>query len=232
MRRVVALLFLLVIVVGCSHEPPAYESHYTPPPPPPKTSAVAVIGDSYTGGSNEGGTREHGWPALVTTQLDRQGVPVRFDVGAVGGSGYVNRGPKNRVFADEVPDVVHPGDRLVVFFGSRNDRGIDPAELGRAVQQALGSAKAIAPSAGLLVIGPPWVEGEPTPSILNVRDALRTEAEAAGATFVDPIAEGWFAGQPNLIGTDNVHPNDAGHVYMADKIAPVIAAQLQQPATP
>ena len=42
----------------------------------------------------------------------------------------------------------------------------------------------------------------------------------AGAAFVDPIAERWFVGQPGLIGADGVHPTDAGHEYMADKIAP------------
>ena len=47
-----------------------------------------------------------------------------------------------------------------------------------------------------------------------------------GATWIDPIAERWFVGRPDLIGADGVHPTDAGHAYMADKIAPLIAAQL------
>lgn len=225
--RFIAAVLILFVLAGCSQPPPP------PPPPPPRLSVVAVIGDSYTGGSNEGGTREHGWPALVTTQLDRQGVPVKFDVGAIGGSGYVNRGPKNnKVFADELPAVVHPGSRLVVFFGSRNDRGVPAAEYATAVHSTFAQAKVLAPTARLLVIGPPWVDGSPPPTALEMRDALRAEAESAGATFVDPMAEGWFADQQGLIGADNVHPNDAGHVYMANKIAPLIAAQLQQPATP
>ena len=48
----------------------------------------------------------------------------------------------------------------------------------------------------------------------------------AGATFVDPIAERWFVDRPDLIGRDGVHPTDAGHAYMADKIAPLIGAEL------
>ncbi|MDT4998170.1 MAG: hypothetical protein QOK12_275, partial [Mycobacterium sp.] len=47
-----------------------------------------------------------------------------------------------------------------------------------------------------------------------------------GATWIDPIAERWFVGRPDLIGADGVHPTDAGHAYMAGKIAPLIAAQL------
>ncbi|MEN0140388.1 MAG: SGNH/GDSL hydrolase family protein, partial [Rhodococcus sp. (in: high G+C Gram-positive bacteria)] len=42
----------------------------------------------------------------------------------------------------------------------------------------------------------------------------------------DPIAAGWFVDRPDLIGRDGVHPTNAGHVYMADKIAPLIGAQL------
>ena len=44
--------------------------------------------------------------------------------------------------------------------------------------------------------------------------------------FVDPLAEGWFVGRPDLIGADGVHPNDAGHAYLAEKIAPLIRSQL------
>jgi len=47
-----------------------------------------------------------------------------------------------------------------------------------------------------------------------------------GAAFVDPIAEGWFVGRPDLIGADGVHPTDAGHLYMAERIAPQIYRQL------
>ena len=53
-------------------------------------------------------------------------------------------------------------------------------------------------------------------------------ARAVGATFVDPLADGWFVGRPELIGADGVHPTDAGQAYMADKIAPLIRAQLPE----
>ena len=35
-------------------------------------------------------------------------------------------------------------------------------------------------------------------------------------------------GRPELIGGDGVHPTDAGHAYMADKIAPLIGAELNR----
>ena len=55
---------------------------------------------------------------------------------------------------------------------------------------------------------------------------LGSEAHAVGAEFVDPIADRWFVDRPDLIGADGVHPTDAGHAYMADKIVPLVSALL------
>ena len=52
---------------------------------------------------------------------------------------------------------------------------------------------------------------------------------STGAVFVDPIAEAWFIDRPDLIGPDGIHPTNAGHAYVADKIAPLIAQPLQSP---
>ena len=47
--------------------------------------------------------------------------------------------------------------------------------------------------------------------MLQIRDVLSAAAAAAGAAFVDPIADRWFVDRPDLIGADGVHPTDAGH---------------------
>ena len=87
-------------------------------------------------------------------------------------------------------------------------------------------ARHTAPDARVLVIGPPWPTAAPPPAVLTIRNSLRAQAAAIGATFVDPIDAGWFVGRPDLIGHDGVHPTDAGHVYLAEKIAPLIYSQL------
>ncbi|MGA7055683.1 MAG: SGNH/GDSL hydrolase family protein, partial [Mycobacterium sp.] len=46
--------------------------------------------------------------------------------------------------------------------------------------------------------------------------------------FVDPIGDRWFVDRPDLIGADGVHPTDAGHAYLAAKIAPLIRMQLSE----
>ena len=89
-------------------------------------------------------------------------------------------------------------------------------------------ARRIAPSSKLLVIGPPWTDPirRWMSSMFATSSAVRPTTP--GATFVDPISEGWFVGRPDLIGPDGIHPNDAGHAYMAEKIAPLIHAQLSR----
>lgn len=187
---------------------------------------VAVIGDSYTTGGDLGGLGPNGWTARAWKGLAQYRIPITADVGAEGGAGYGTRGNRGSVFEDLTARTVKPDDVLVVFFGSRNDQNVDPARLSILAYGTFGLARRIAPSATFLVIGPPWPTADPPAAIVRIRDALQYQANVAGATFIDPIAEGWFVGQPGLIGADGVHPTDAGHQYMADKIVPLIAAQL------
>ncbi|WP_193048015.1 Rv0518 family GDSL lipase [Mycolicibacterium baixiangningiae] len=193
-------------------------------------SRVAVVGDSYTTGSNEGGEGTRGWTTRAWQLLAHQGLPVRADVAAEGGAGYGARGNRGSVFEDLTARAVKNDDHLVVFYGSRNDQNVEPTLLSIMVYGAFQLARRNAPEARFLVIGPPWPTADPPPAIMRIRDTLRYQAGLARAAFVDPIAERWFVDDPTLIGADGVHPTDAGHVYMADKIAPLIATQLTRRA--
>ncbi|WP_370062635.1 GDSL lipase [Mycobacterium sp. MAA66] len=187
---------------------------------------IAVVSDSYTTGTNMGGLGPRGWTALAWGQLAEQGLRIDPDVAAEGRAGYWQRGDHGSVFGDLTTRAVQPDDRLVVFFGSRNDQGADPLQLSGLTHDAFDLAHRIAPGARLLVIGPPWPTADVPPAVLQIRDVLRMQAGFAGATFIDPIAERWFVDNPSLIGADGVHPTDAGHAYLAGRIAPLIRSQL------
>ncbi|YCU77333.1 Rv0518 family GDSL lipase [Mycobacteroides abscessus] len=187
---------------------------------------VAVVSDSYTTGTKEGGLGAKSWTSIAWRILNREGVRVSADVAAEGRAGYGVRGDHGSVFADLTGRVVHPDDELVVFFGSRNDQGVDPETYAEVTRNTLESARRMAPAAKLLVIGPPWPTADVPEVVTQLRDILYTEARAVGASWVDPLAERWFVGRPELIGSDGVHPNDAGHAYLADKIAPLIGTRL------
>lgn len=194
---------------------------------------VAVVGDSYTSGSPAGGHGPQSWIAVVTDQLQKRGVPIKPVIGAVGASGYVAPGhQKAGTFNDQVIKVAGYNERLIVLFGSRNDAQVPAEQLTPAVQHTLNEAKQLVPHGKLLVISPVWPNSTPSLDILRTRDVLKAEAAAAGAAFVDTIADHWFWDRPDLIGPDGVHPTDAGHVYMAERIAPVMAQLLASTQTP
>lgn len=189
-------------------------------------SRVAVVGDSYTNGTDWGGLGGAGWPAQAWQILAEQGRPVVADVAAEGRAGYGVRGDRGSIFLDLTARAVQPDDRLVVFFGSRNDQPVAVTDVVNQARDAFGLVRATAPSARVLVIGPPWPTADVPVEILRIRDALAAVARSSGARFVDPLAEGWFVGRPDLIAADGVHPTDAGHRYLAEKIARLMGAQL------
>ena len=218
-------LALMLAAIGQHPQPvPRYETLSLESP----VDHIAVIGDSYTTGTNEGGLGAATWTARAWQLLARQGVQVTADVASEGRAGYGVRGDHNSLFVDLTARAVKPDDVLVVFFGSRNDQGVDPVSLWTMANTNFDLVRRTAPAARLLVIGPPWPTADVPAAVLQIRDILGAAARTAGATFIDPLADGWFVGRPELIGADGVHPTDAGHAYMADKIAPLIRSQLPQ----
>lgn len=188
---------------------------------PADVKHVAVIGDSYTSGA--GATP---WPKLVWQRLAHDGITVEAHVRGEGGSGYVTPGHQGTTFGQRVAQVVGPGDQVVVFFGSRNDRHADHRELADRARDAFEQANQRAPQAKLLVIGPVWPSAPAPPEIIAVRDVLCEQATRAGAAFVDPVAEGWLVDRPDLIQDDGIHPNDVGQAVLAESITSSIRSEL------
>jgi lysophospholipase L1-like esterase len=223
--RLITAILSLALWAGVWGEPPIVVSHmetvvlgYS--------NRIAVIGDSYTTGGALGGQGPKSWTNRAWQEIARDRMPVTADVNAEGGAGYGTRGSHGSVFEDLASAVVKPDDALVVFFGSRNDQNVDPTQLSVLAYGTFQLARQMAPRATFLVIGPPWPTANPPDAVLRIRDALHYQAGLAGAVWVDPIAERWFVGHPELIGADGIHPTDAGHEYLADKIAPLIESRL------
>ena len=71
------------------------------------------------------------------------------------------------------------------------------------------------------MIGQSWTSTSPPSSVTDLRDTLRTEATAAGATFIDPLAERWFVTDTTqLVSRDGVTLTDQGHRYLAEQLQP------------
>ena len=226
MSRLATFVVSLGVLVGVVIQHPPRVRAYDALTVDFRLNHVAVIGDSYTTGTNEGGMGPQSWTARAFHALDKRGERIAPDVAAEGRAGYGVPGDHGSVFEDLTARAVKPDDALVVFFGSRNDQGVDPWVLTERARSSFDLARRVAPSARLLVIGPPWPTADVPQSVLQIRDVLGATAGSVGAAFIDPIAERWFVGRPDLIGADGVHPTDAGHAYLADKIAPLIGSQL------
>jgi len=198
--------------------------HNVPSPKPIVTQHILVIGDSLTQGSPESTVT---WPALVWPTLAASVGIVDPVIAGEGASGYVHPGNAGSTFGERATMYVNPKDELVVFFGSSNDSVASASVLASAAHVAFANTKAAAPAAKLLVIGPVATNPTPGPGLARIPGILRSEALAVGAVFVDPIAEGWLATDPELIGSDRVHPNDAGQKYLAEQIGPLMRNALQ-----
>lgn len=185
--------------------------------PRPETVDVAVLGDSYTSGSPQD-TRE--WPAIVSSDLH-----IVIQNLAVGGTGLVAVNPQlpgSTPFVGRAK-LISPRARVVLVFGSRNDAGFSAATCKAAALRTFRAVRSVNRSAALVVVSAAWVNGNPPKSILDTRDGVREAARAVGAEYIDPIQQGWFGqGVPGLIGADGVHPTNAGHRLLAEKMEAIL----------
>lgn len=194
----------------------------------PSEQLISFVGDSYTNGAGTDSGAAHRFPALVAAQFGAQKQVLGFN-----GSGYVARGPKPyNVTFPEAAARVNPTAKVVVVLGSRNDTA-PRSEVESAAKKTFATVREVAPHARIVVFGPPWINGLPTDQIKSDREAVKAAAKSADVEFHDPLADGWFAerskirdGKSTMIASDHIHPNDAGHAYIADRIASALVPAL------
>jgi lysophospholipase L1-like esterase len=157
---------------------------------------------------------------------------------ARGGTGYITPGSfatlADRVAADVV--AWNP-NRLIVWAGYNDNTG-NQTSIGTAAASLYATIKAGLPQCEVYVLGCWCPTASPATSITNTDATLRTAAAAAGFPFISPVTgsiydssgtlvatHGPFITSGNIagyIGADNVHPTDAGHVYLSRRITAAI----------
>jgi lysophospholipase L1-like esterase len=195
----------------------------TPPSPTARNPVLAFYGDWYVSGTDQGGRGPAGWPAIVSERIGAEGLVPHAapDAGYVAASAAT--GDTFLSLAESDPE---PAADVTIVFGGRNDYRAGPAEITAAAIRTFETIRAAAPQTQLLVIGPAWTDAVVPPELPPIRNAVQEAAAAAGATFVDPLAEGWLFDDPELLGADGISPSDAGHAYLADRIEPVVRQLL------
>ena len=193
---------------------------------------IAIVGDSFTSGTPLGGEDDANWTQVLDTLLDSTEVPHTVSVESGNGSGYSSPGVRGLTFAQMADTVIESETDLVIVFGSVNDAGEPEESYAADVAATLAGIRERVPSATLLVVGPAWVDARIPPEVERLEEVLRVESLRAEADFVNPLEKRWFF-DPNrsnvvgLISTDGLHPTDAGHRYLAERMAELVILELR-----
>jgi len=192
-----------------------------PPGQPPPADLVAFYGDSFTSGYAGMGVGERNWTTLAARAAGA--TPVN---NAIGGTGYVQC-PGGVTFPSAVADMPVPDAAVQVVMGGFNDRLItEPGAVAAAARTTFRLLQLTNPAAGLLVIGLQWPNAAPPGLMYRHRDAVRDAALRAGAAWLDPLDERWFFDGALIWPGDGIHPTDAGHVFIAERVRPHLVAAL------
>ncbi|RFS81046.1 SGNH/GDSL hydrolase family protein [Actinomadura spongiicola] len=184
-------------------------------------SMVMFLGDSYTVGDR--GLDPEATFASATARL------LGWQVVAAGraGAGFVNKSAGAAylgLFEGQLG--WRPAPDLLIVSGGHNDWRVPAPQVAAAAHLVLDRAKRRWPGTHIVLMGPLWGSGEPTPGAVAVRNALKHLAGQLAVPFVDPIGERWITGTRKartgnafrFIKRDGTHPTPAGHRYMATRL--------------
>lgn len=215
-------LVIALLAAGCNSDPeePRRERD--------GRAVVAVIGDSYMAGFGASSAENSMGPQMAGR--------LHMDLAnfAVGGTGYLNGGPYggNQSYQVQAGSAIVADANLYVVEGALNDWSLIYVDKTATLDDLKAAAGALyerlADEEGtdnVVVVGPSWPYESEDPGIVEVNDALKAEAEAAGLAYVDALEENWINTENNdeYIGPDMVHPNDLGHTYLGRKFATAIS---------
>lgn len=215
---VAAVLLMMLVGVGAviRAQRPGTPGEYVPqdlPAPAPNLPLVVFIGDSYVAGA--GATaRNSRWTTLAARELGWEEVNRgRGGTGYVAASGLAGCG---RDYCPSFPEMLAaPFDRtpdIVVISGGRND----PTELDEfraGVEATLVKVRTIWPDAELVVTNPLW-DDDLTPPSMTAKQTIVLEVAAAHGVLVLDLGQP-LQDRPDLVASDGVQPNDAGHRTIA-----------------
>jgi lysophospholipase L1-like esterase len=209
---------------------------------------IMGFGDSITDGSAQNQGAGQG------TWLKRfgrlTGSPDTWDQSR-GSTGYITPGTFTTLPLRAPRDVVPYQPDVVVMWAGYNDQTIDPVALEQIRQAAINTINII--QAGVpnvdIIMGGVWEpSGTPSQSPLLTNAVLKQVAFSKDLAFVEPITGlvydryenvvynnggPWITttNAPVFVGADNVHPNNAGHQYLANKWFAAYASLYQRDRT-
>ncbi|MDP9435289.1 MAG: SGNH/GDSL hydrolase family protein [Actinomycetota bacterium] len=168
-------------------------------------------------------------PRMAEVAARRLGWAQPVVVGA-GGTGYLTSRTRDGIRVGPYPERIKAAVDgayydVVVVAGGNNDatRAFDPGKFEAAVRTVLQQVRSSLPEAHIVLLGPYSPTGQ---GYVEQRRIERAEAQRVGAAFIDQVAQGWMRGRPNLLHTDEFHPNDAGQTHLGVQVAAALREVL------
>lgn len=175
---------------------------------------MAVFGDSYVQGTGAVQGQQH-VGALIPHLL---GLDHYWE--GVGGSGWTSAGadaPATRI-EQRIGALNRKPDFLFLPFGYNNNAAVDFAPLEAAFDAAMVACRTFLPQTKV-IIGGPWTPLGSTAGLTNVKNFQIAKAAQYGLPFIDTENIVNSVNRVLYTGGDNVHPNVAGHYFLAQRIA-------------
>ena len=194
-----------------------------------KPMKVVVVGDSSRGTRLRAVWDQRAGTNWISANCAKM-IDITAHISDEVGSGYVARGNKGTTFGDKVHSLVEPGDNIVIIFGGTSDAAEKPESVEAAVSDAFSmcARHRRVPSRSLSVRFPPQqIRGRRCLGSATLSSGRRQKL----TVFVDPIADQWLVGDPNLTRQYGLGATDAGHAYIADKLLPIIQRVLVSAAS-
>ena len=216
-------------------------------PPPAIALRLFYIGDSYAGATGEGEwiTTGHG---MMLGVADRLGIRDVWGA-AIGGAGYLNGLGSVATRESRVQDAVDArADCVIVALGVNDTRNQGEAFTPeRLREEAAGfhrALRAALPDTPVFVVGPCGGTTGPNTHVIAAEQAIAEAVAMAdhALTWFIPVstdaAGPWLFGtgrtedptgdgNTDVYVTDGLHPNRAGHAYLASRLADAIGRAIE-----
>lgn len=184
---------------------------------------VLVVGDSILEGVGARPRR----PVIARVAARRLGWTLTVD--GVGGTGYVNDGPRPGArYGERLARRDLTAYDVVVVEGGHNDWRADPGLVAQRVREVVALVHERAPDAELVLVGaydPPGVRLRGP-----VDRVIASVAEELDVPFASPIAEGWSEGLPRrFLSGDRLHPSTWGYGVLGERFAVALDALTEAP---
>ncbi|MDN4173901.1 SGNH/GDSL hydrolase family protein [Nocardioides sp. SOB77] len=189
--------------------------------PAAKAPLAVFIGDSYTAG-----TGSTGGASFVRVVADTQGW--NFENLGEGGTGYLlntDQDPKlarlgcGKDYCPNYPEViaaaVEAEPDIVVVSGGRNNVTASTDDLDAGIPAFFEQLRDALPEATIYATSPLWDVTEPPEELGRLADIVRASVQSVGGTYLDL---GQPLDDPGLLARDKIHPDNEGHLAIADAI--------------